>query len=455
MTMKLRALAVCLFAVFAGMACADEGPRYANGRVEIVLWHSMGGVNGDALDRMAGGFNASQERYQVRATFQGGYPDSLKKLVSSFGTASMPAMIQLDDIQLRFMVDSAATVSPQDFIDRERAGTAAAAQTLDLDDIEPRAIDYYTLDGRLRAIPFNLSGPVLYYDKDAFREAGLDPEKPPATLEEVRTYAERLMKREGGSITRNGIALQISPWYFEQMLAKQGALYANNGNGREGLATEVAFDSAEGAAILSWWQQMVRDGLATNVGRQGLQALLAVVTGKSAMAIESTASMRAVLMALGPASSRFGVGPLPAPEGAGGGIVLGGAAMWILKDRPLVEQEGAWAFLKYATQPAIQAQWHVDTGYFPVSLSAWDMEPAASLHRDFPQFTTARAQVLRSPRNVVTAGAVIGPFTQVRDSVAEAFERVLVGGETPADALDRARDEANRAIERYNRAVRE
>jgi sn-glycerol 3-phosphate transport system substrate-binding protein len=101
----------------------------------------------------------------------------------------------------------------------------------------------------------------------------------------------------------------------------------------------------------------------------------------------------------------------------------------------------------------VQAQWHFDTGYFPVRVSAWDLEPAASLHRDFPQFTTARDQVLRSPLNVATAGAVIGPFTQVRDSVSDAFERVLVGGETPAEALDRAAGEANRAIERYNRSV--
>ena len=134
-------------------------------------------------------------------------------------------------------------------------------------------------------------------------------------------------------------------------------------------------------------------------------------------------------------------------------MVLGGAAMWIMSDRPDIEQRGAWEFLKYATQPQVQAQWHFDTGYFPVRVSSWDMEPAASLHRDFPQFTVARDQVLRSPSNKITAGAVIGPFTQVRETISEAFERVLVGGETPEEALDRARSESNRAIDRYNRSV--
>jgi sn-glycerol 3-phosphate transport system substrate-binding protein len=448
-------LALCLVAILPA-ACRDTGTRYSGDRVEVVFWHSMGGVNGDALERMADGFNASQGEYEVRPVFQGGFADSLKKLVSSFGTDSMPALIQLDDIQLRFMVDSEATVPIQDFIDGVAAATPSAAPPLDLADFEPRAITYYSLGGRLRAMPFNLSGPVLYYDKDAFREVGLDPERPPTTFDEVRDYSERLLRRDdSGNITRNGIALNISAWYFEQMLARQGALYANNGNGREALATEVTFDGPEGEAILTWWQGMVDSGLATNVGQAGLQALLSVLSGKSAMAIESTAVMRSVLLALGPGAARYGAGPLPAPYSPDGGIVLGGAAAWVLSDRPEVERRGAWEFLTYATQPQVQAQWHVDTGYFPVRVSAWDLEPAATLHRDVPQFTAAREQFLASPVNLATAGAVVGPFTQVREAVVEALEQVLVGDKDPREAIDDAADDANRAIERYNRSVTE
>jgi sn-glycerol 3-phosphate transport system substrate-binding protein len=435
-------------------ACGETGPRHRNGRIEVVFWHSMGGVNGEALERMADGFNGSQDDFFVRPVFQGGYADSLKKLVSSFGTSSMPVLIQLDDIQLRFMVDSKATTPVQEFIDGERS--APSVSLVDLADFEPRALAYYSLAGRLRAMPFNLSGPILYYDKDAFRDAGLDPERPPATLEEVRSYSERLLRRnDSGDITRNGVALNISAWYFEQMLAKQGALYANNGNGRDALATEVRFDGPEGEAILAWWDDMVESGLASNVGQQGLQALLSVLSGKSAMAIESTAALRSVLQALGPAAARFGAGPLPAPYLPQGGIVLGGAAAWIMSDRPDVEQRGAWEFLKYATQPDVQARWHADTGYFPVRTSAWDLEPAATLHREVPQFTAAREQLLRSPVNRSTEGAVIGPFTQVREAVIKAFEQVLVGGKSPREAIDDAAEEANRAIERYNRSVAE
>ena len=440
-------------------ACREDGPRTVNGRTEVVLWHAMGGINGGSLQKIVDGFNASQDQYQVRAIFQGGYSESLKKLVSSFGTSSMPAMIQLDDIQLQFMVDSAATVDAQTFIDRDAAASGSDQgypARIDLPDFEPRALDYYTLEGRLRAMPFNLAAPILYYDRDAFAAAGLDPDRPPATLEEVQEFSEALLVREkDGTVVRNGIALQISAWNFEQMLAQQGALYANHDNGRGQRTTGVVFDSAEGEAILAWWQEMVSSGLGTNVGRQGLQALLSVLSGRSAMAIESTAAMRAILLALGPDADRLGAAPIPAPAttSVAGGAVLGGAAIWIMNDRPAGEQRGAWEFLKYATLPQVQAQWHFDTGYFPVRSSAWDIEPAATLHRDFPQFSVARDQVLRSPRSNVTAGAVVGPFTQVRDTISEAFERVLVGGETPSEALSRAREDADRAIERYNRSV--
>ena len=451
---RLAALcAVFALTLAAGSGCGSGGVRYSHGRVEVRLWHSMSGVTGDALKKIVDGFNASQSEYTVVPIFQGGYADSLKKLVSSLDTSSMPALIQLDDIELRFMVDSHAIVPAQDFVDAD--ARTPGSHPANLADFEPRALDYYTLNGKLQAMPFNLSGPVLYYDRDVFAQAGID--HPPATLDEVRADAQRLLLHNpDGSLKRNGIALSINGWWLEQMMAKQGALFANNGNGRQGLATKVLIDSPAGIAVLSWWQQMVRSGLATNVGTSGLQSLLAVVTGKSGMAIESVSALRAIVLALGPASARLGVAPMPAPPAPdnSGGMVLGGAAMWIMKGRPLAEQRGAWEFLKYAPQPQVQAQWHYDTGYFPVRVSAWDLEPAASLHRQYPQFAIAHDQVVRSPRNLATAGAVIGPFTQVREYEQTAFEQVLVGGKTPQEALATAAKDADRAIARYNRSVR-
>ncbi|MCL6640998.1 MAG: hypothetical protein K6T92_06450, partial [Candidatus Rokubacteria bacterium] len=125
----MRRILLCLAALLSALAlsaCQERGIRQVDGRIEVRLWHSMGGPNGDALQRIVDGFNAAQTTYEVRAIFQGGYPESLKKLVSSFGTASMPTMIQLDDIELQFMVDSEATVPVQDFIDLDAISGDAA-----------------------------------------------------------------------------------------------------------------------------------------------------------------------------------------------------------------------------------------------------------------------------------------------------------------------------------------
>lgn len=442
------ALVLAWALLFASCGGGKDEPGPNDGPVRIELWHSMSATLVAALQGMIDDFNASQTQYHVEAVYQGSYTDSLNKLISSIGAGNIPAIIQLDDVSTQIMIDSGAVVPMQQFID---------AEGYDLSDFEPKALEYYTQDGVLYSMPFNVAGPILYYDRFAFQEAGLDPDRPPTTLDEVRQYSEKLLVRNGqGEITRSGIALQISGQIFEQMLAKQGALYANNGNGREGRATEVAFNSAAGKQIIEWWDQMVDSGLAVSTGRSDLNAMLDVASGRAAMAIESTAALSAVVALIAVAGedpARLGTGPLPAPPGEGGGIALGGASLWILKDRPQAEQQGAWAFMKFAMSPEQQAQWHADTGYFTSRISAYDLPPAVQRRQQFPQFETAVKQLHDSPVNDATRGALLGPFNEVRDILTRAFEQVLSGGVDPANELEQAAVEANNAIKEYNRTA--
>lgn len=424
-----------------------NGDGTPGGAVKVTVWHSVSGPNAGALENIAKAFNASQTAYQVELIFQGSYTDSLNKLISSVPSGNIPALIQLDDTSTQIMVDSAAVTPVQDYIDDEH---------YDLSDFDPKALNYYTIDGTLYSMPFNLADPILYYDKQVFQEVGLDPEKPPKTLDEVREDAERLVQRDAsGNVTRYGIALQISPWIFEQMLAKEGALYVNNDNGRSGRATEVAFAGDAGKRIIEWYKQMVSDGLALNVGRQGADAVLSIATGKSAMAMESTAGLGAAVALVsisGEDPKRIGAGPLPAPPGDGG-IVLGGASFWIMKDRPKAEKQGAWEFTKFAASAEQQAQWHVSTGYFPSRLSSYDMPIAQQQLQNFPQFRAAVTQLRESPDTPATNGALLGPFKGVRDLITQAFERALSGGADPDEALEDAASKANDLIAEYNRTA--
>ena len=428
-----------------------NGQTPSNGPITITLWHSMRSPYEAFLKGIIDKFNASQSAYKVEAIYQGSYTDSLNKLISSIGSGDAPALIQLDDVSTQIMIDSDEITPVQDLVDED---------DYDLSDFDPKALAYYRVDGKLYSMPFNLAGPILLYDKEDFSEAGLDPAEPPRTLEEVRAFAERLVKRDGdGKVTRNGIALQVSAWFFEQMLAKQGALYVNNDNGRDGRATEALFAEAEGEAIITWYRDMVRDGLAY-YAKDDTDALLSVAQDRTSMSIGSTAVLGAASLLVAVAGqdpARLGAGPMPAPEppaGKEGGVILGGASLWILRGSSEQEQRGAWEFIKFASQPEQQAQWYANTGYFPTRLSAYDLPAAQQQTQKYPQFKTAVEQVRNSSDNPATQGPLLGPFNQVRSRVSRAFEQVITGGAEPANELQSAARDATKDMQDYNRTVK-
>ena len=186
--------AVALFASACVPSAPGGGPAAAvpakntEPASKIVFWHAMGGVNGDAVNRIVDGFNKSQNKIQVEAVFQGTYDDSLAKLKTALASNSAPALIQVYDIGQRFMIDSGEIVPMQDFIDRDQ---------FDMSDFEPAVVNYYKVTDKLYSMPFNASSAILYYNKDAFKEAGLDPNTPPKTFDEVTDYAKKLTRGSG------------------------------------------------------------------------------------------------------------------------------------------------------------------------------------------------------------------------------------------------------------------
>jgi sn-glycerol 3-phosphate transport system substrate-binding protein len=398
-------------------------------------------------------FNASQNEVVVNLVFQGSYNDSLNKFLASLGRASdLPALVQIEDISTQLMIDSKEITPVQDFID---------AEGYDLSAFEPRVLDYYRVGDRLYSMPFNLSSPILYYDKIAFREAGLDPEQPPQTLEDVKDYSEKLLQKDSaGNVTRSGIALEVSPWYFEQMLAKAGALYVNNGNGREARATEAVFNGSEGKAIFQWWGDMVDSGLAFNVGRNpsGADALLAINSGRASMTIGSSAALRTVfdVIEAGGANVELGVGPLPAAQSPEGGVVVGGASLWILGARPQAEQEAAWKFIRYLVEPEQQARWYAGSGYFPIRTDAFDEPAAREAEAKYPYLRVAPEQLQEGARTRASQGAIVGPFAKIRsEAVITAIESMILTGTSPDDAIDKAASDATELIQEYNQRIGE
>ena len=440
-------------------ACGGGGEETAQetkptGPVSITFWHSMTAANEKTLQTLIQRFNSSQNEVVVNPIFQGSYNDSLNKILASLGRAGeLPALVQIEDISTQLMIDSQEITPVQDFIDKE---------DYDLSALEPRVLDYYRVGDRLYSMPFNVSNPVLYYNKTDFREVGLDPEKPPQTLEEVKAYSEKLLKKDSsGNITRSGISLEISPWYFEQMLAKAGALYINNGNGREARATEAVFNGPEGKAIFQWWADMIESGLAFNVGRNpsGADHLLAINSGRASMTIGSSAALRSVfdiIEAGGAEGIELGVAPMPGPQSEEGGIVVGGASLWIVKARPEAEQEAAWKFIKFLAEADQQAEWYAGSGYFPIRSDAFDLPVAQEAEAEYPYLRVAPQQLQEGARDRATQGAIMGPFTKIRwEIIAPAFESIVLTGTPPDEALDGAASEATALIKDYSERVKQ
>jgi sn-glycerol 3-phosphate transport system substrate-binding protein len=349
--------------------------------------------------------------------------------------------VLLEDKETQQMIDSQAVVPAQACVE---------ADDYDLSDHLTRVIDYFTVDGALWPMPFNVSNPVLYYNKAAFQAAGLDPDDPPATLDEVREASQTIV--DSGA-TRFGWAMKLDPWLLEQWTAMAGEPYVDNGNGRDARATQVEFDNDAGLAAFEWIADMVESDLAENTGppEGNINHYLAVGNRTSAMTADTSAALGTILAALGAgqfAGVELGVGPLPGLPGDGATFVGGGANYIVRGDDP-AKVEAAWRFAKYLNEPEVQARW-ARSGYIPIRESATELPAVQRLWRQTPEYRVAYDQLATDVDSVAAAGPVIGDFTGVKDVVTDAMERMLTNGTPPDEALAEAKTEADDVIADYN-----
>ncbi|MBP1966413.1 ABC transporter substrate-binding protein [Paenibacillus aceris] len=410
-----------------------------NGVKKIVWWHSMSGENGKVVDKLVSGFNASHKDMKVEAVYQGSYYDSLTKLKASIGSTIEPTMVQVYDIGTRFMIDSKAITPIQNFIDQEKYDTSQLDEAI---------MNYYTVGDTLYSMPFNASNPILYYNKDMFSAAGLNPDKPPVLYEDVAQAAKKLTK-EGVW----GGYFGTYSWYMEQLVANQGAELVNNGNGRDGLATAWQLNGKEGVMALTWWKGLVDSKVALHSAGKADGSKKAFAEGRVAMIFDTTAALRDILSSVD-GKFEVGTGFFPKAEGSDyAGVGVGGGSNWIMNSKSEDEQQAAWAFMKYLSEPEQQAFFHVNTGYFPITKMAYDLPLVQDNMKQFPQFKTAIDQHNASKLNKATLGGVLGVYPDARKLTEEAINQALSGQKSPQEALDAAALMINAKIVEYNRVL--
>lgn len=438
---KLTFLLVIVLTFLLSFSAAAQEP------VTIEFWHAMGGYNGEVVNNLVEKFNQSQDEVRVEAQNTGSYSDTLTKTQAAVKSGSAPHIIQIYEIGTQVMVDSGIII-PVEELGREVAND----KDFDWGKFLVPVSNYYNVNGKMQSMPFNSSTPILYYNKDAFEEAGLDPNQPPKTFAELKEYARKLtVRNEDGEVERYGFTLGIVGWFVEQMMANQDALLVNNDNGRSGRATESYLDREPAVRFIELWKEMVDEGIMLNPGRGWDGAKQAFLSGRAAMMIESTAQVTNFSQNAENDGYELGTGFLPRPEGVDrGGVIIGGASLWAVADHPQEELKAAWKFLSFLSEQEQQVYWFENTGYFPVTKAAVEHEMNSQFFTESPNHLTAFLQLLLSKKSATTQGALIGTFPEVRQIVEEAIEKTLQGDMTAQEAMDEAASRVDRSLEQYN-----
>ncbi|WP_285732367.1 ABC transporter substrate-binding protein [Nocardiopsis sp. ATB16-24] len=413
--------------------------------VQVEFWHSMDATNGQVLDGLIEEFNAQNEgRIEVTGAFQGDYDEALAGHRAAIQQGETAELIMIYDLGTQFMIDSGQTVPAQSFLDKDGYDTGA---------IEDALLNYFTVEGDLRSFPFNNSTPLMYINRDAFEEAGLDPDAPPTDLAEIREAAERLTVRDDdGTVVQYGFGAAVYGWFIEQFMARAGTPYCDNSNGRDGRATEVLFDDPKIVELVEWWEEMIDDELAVQIGRNTDDGQAAFTSGRAAMTLESTGSLGGFIE-----QSDFEVGagyfPLISADDPGGSII-GGASLWINGEGHTEEEiRASWEFVQFLLTPESQSVWHAGTGYLSVNTEGYEGPEAKERAEEFPQFSVAAAQLADSEINENTAGCMMGVMSEARVAAEEGWETALTSDTSAEEAMSAATERVRTPIEEYNASV--
>jgi sn-glycerol 3-phosphate transport system substrate-binding protein len=440
--------------------CPVDALEGTSGRTEVTLWY--GGIAGpveDTLLKMVKDFNASQEKVEVVASNQGkSFSEVYRKFESAAAANSnqLPDVVMLENTQLQVLADGGLILP---------APACMEADGYDPTEILAPVRSAFSIDDVLYPGYMNVTSQVLYYNKAHFLKAGLDPEKPPQTLDELHDAAVALKK----SGIPKPLSFKVSATYFENWLSGEGVDVVNNDNGQDGLATEATFDTAEGKDVMEWLTKMDEEGLLNAFAptEGSVDHYLALITQQSSMLMETSTASNTIAQAISgtltpeDVGSNFdasvidkselvpGTGSFPGVS-APGHVHPGGSGFFIVNTSGKPEQAGSWQFLRFMLQPENAKAWHLDGGYLPIVKSVED-EPDVQKY-----WTDTLAGVLVKPAvdqldeaDPDQPGPLIGPYIDFADDVQKAMEGVVFNHEDIGPALADAQSQVTESLQRY------
>ena len=437
--MKLFRLGAALLVAVAALV----SPALA--QIEIQWWHAMTGPNNDVVVKLAEDFNKSQIEYKVVPAFKGSYPDTMNAGIAAFRAGGAPHIMQVFEVGTATMMSAGGAIKPVHVLMKE-AGEA----------FEPAAYlatitGYYsTSKGDMLSFPFNSSSAVMWYNKDAFRKAGLDPAVPPKTWPEVFDAAKKL---KAAGYTNCGFSTAWVSWLnIEQLSAWHNVPLSTKANGMDGFDTELKFNSALHLKHLENLVELQKDKTydysgRTNTGEGRFTA------GECPIFMTSSGFFGAVK-----ANAKFDWGNAPMPyypdaAGAPQNSIIGGASLWVMAGKKPDDYKGVAKFFTFLSDTDRQVGLHTQSGYLPITKAAYAKVKASGFYKDAPYLETPLLELTNKEPTENSRGLRLGNMVQLRDMWAEEFESALAGKKTARQALDDAVSRGNAALRQFEKSV--
>lgn len=433
--------------LLASMLAATLGSAAlpATAATEIQWWHAFTGRLGDLLAEQIETFNASQSDYVVVGTHKGNYSETLNAGIAAFRAGEQPHLLMVFEVGTATMMSAAGAIKPVFEV------MAEGGAPFEPDGYLAPVKGYYTTpEGNMLSLPYNSSTPVLYVNRDALEAAGLDPDMDLSTWEQVDGALDKV--KESGS--KCPITTAWQSWvHLENFSAYHDVEFATKENGFTALDTELAFNGPMQVAHIQAMGDWAKDGKFFYAGRRN-EGGANFRSGECAFFTESSAGYAGVKAE---AEFDFEIRPLPywsEAEGAPQNTIIGGSSLWVLNGHESDEYKGVSQFLSFLSSSDIQAKWHQDTGYLPITTEAYEQTKSEGFYEENPGTDIAILQMTAKPTTANSKGLRLGSFDQIRGIIDEELEAVWSGDKDAQAALDSAVERGNQLLRRFEQANR-
>src|SRR5204863_1137173 len=380
---------------YLAAAIAATGVAFAQAQTEIQWWHSMEGANNDKVNELAAKFNASQKYYKVVPVYKGKYPESMTAAIAAFRAGNAPHILQVFEVGTATMMAAKGAIVP-----------VAKVMTDAKEPFEPKAYlpavaGYYTdSKGDMLSFPFNSSTVMFYVNKDAFKKAGLDPEKPPKTWKEFLAAAQKLKASGQDCVYTTGWP---SWMHIENLGAWHNVALGTKDNGMAGFDTQFTFNDALHVRHIAMLGDMAKRGMLTYAGRTN-QAEANFAAGQCAMLTSSAGAQGTIRRTAKFAWSMNFIPYHDDVKGAPQNSIIGGASLWVMGGKTNNAYKGIAKFFAFLSRPEVQMDWHTSTGYVPITMEAYDMTRKSGYYDKNPGAEVAIKELMNKPPTANSKG---------------------------------------------------